>query len=437
MVQVLILLLLLWPRECISADDSLLSAGSLTSELPLDLVLELPGPGVPGTGLFDQHVQGHSLFHSSFRGVRKNGKQILGPHFSNDSCGSCHMRTGRGSLVVGRNDSLSSMVVKISLLRGKSKSSSAPVPGLGEQLQEHSLSGGRRYNTKLAWRYIEGAYPDGTPFTLRRPKLSFTIPLHPKSRIGHSLRMSPALVGMGLLEAIPIQRLEDLADIEDRNGDGISGRIHYVKDETTGSSVVGRFGFRATSPTLEAQTATALLLDMGITSDFLPQKTRSPEISTLELHALTTYLRISGVPRFRNVSDPRFASGLRIFEAARCGDCHVVTHKTSSAAIPEILASQTIHPFTNLLLHDMGRGLADTRRERFASSREWRTAPLWGLGLAEITATPPFGYLHDGRARTLEEAILWHGGEAGTSRDLFMRLAREARSDLLFFLGSL
>lgn len=428
---------LLWPFQSPFADELSQSAGSLTSDLPLDLVLELPAQQMNDEGLFEQHIQGHSLFHSSFRDVRRNGRAILGPHFVNDSCGSCHVRTGRGSLILGKTGALSSMVVKIGLLARASRRSPSAVPGVGEQLQEHSLSGSRRYNTKLTWRYLPGSYPDGTSFTLRKPSVTFTIPKHPRSRIAHSLRMSPALVGLGLLEAIPLKRLEELADPSDANSDGISGRVHYVKDRSSGALAAGRFGFQATSSSLREQIGAALLLDMGITSDAAPRKTRSAELTASEIDALVTYQQLSGVPRFRNLSEPRFARGLSLFKAARCIDCHVATHQTSSSATPEILASQTIYPFSDLLLHDMGKELSETRREGAASGREWRTTPLWGLGIAEVTAQSPFGFLHDGRARTVEEAILWHGGEGAKSRDVFMHLTSEGRADLLFFLRSL
>jgi CxxC motif-containing protein (DUF1111 family) len=280
-------------------------------------------------------------------------------------------------------------------------------------------------------------YPDGTRFTLRRPKLAFTIPKLPNRQIVHSLRMSPSLVGMGLLEAIPIERLQALADPEDTNSDGISGRINYVRDDASASFIPGRFGFKATSPSLRSQIGAALLLDMGITSDASPRRARRPELSAEDVDRLVTYQQLSGVPRFRNLSEQRFASGFAAFQAARCTDCHTITHQTSSTATPQLLASQTIHPFTDLLLHDMGRDLSDSVRRSSRLAREWRTPPLWGLGLAEVTALPPFGYLHDGRARTLEEAILWHAGEAGKSREIFAHFEISRRADLLYFLESL
>ncbi len=433
-VALILFFLLLQP---LLAEDLSQSAGALTSDLPLENVLELPPASLSDPQTFDNHLRGHSLFHSSFRGVRKNQRPILGPHFVNDSCGACHVHAGRGSLILGKEDAFSSMVVKVGLRRRNSMGSLSPVPGVGEQLQEHSLSGARRYKTKLTWRYMRGSYPDGTPFTLRRPKLSFVIPKLPQSQVAHSLRMSPALVGMGLLEAIPLERLQELADPDDTNNDGISGRLNYVRDKLSGSILAGRFGFKATSPSLRDQIGTALLLDMGITNNASPRKVGHPELSAEDVDNLVIYQQLSGVPRFRSFSESRFIAGFTAFQAARCSDCHTKTHQTASTATPQLLASQTIHPFTDLLLHDMGRALSDPMRSNSHTSREWRTSPLWGLGLADITAIPPFGYLHDGRARTLEEAILWHAGEGTASRDIFMHFEQKERSDLIYFLKSL
>jgi CxxC motif-containing protein (DUF1111 family) len=422
------------PGDLLLAEDLSQSAGALTSDLPLNVVIELPPPQLQDSSLFDQHLQGHSLFHSSFQGVRRNGLAILGPHFVNDSCGSCHIRAGRGSLIIGQQGSLSSMVVKVGLRRG---TAGRAVPGVGEQLQEHSAVGPRRYKITLSWKHFEGMYPDGTPYTLRRPKLSFSIPKYRPSSIVSSLRMTPPLVGMGLLEAIPVERLEELSDPNDENRDGISGRIHYLKSSQGGLPVPGRFGFRASNPSLREQTGAALLFDLGITSNELTRQYRRPELSNLEVDRLVTYQQLSGVPKVSRASEPRFLRGAEIFTQLGCGVCHVPTHTTSASASPPIVASQVIHPYTDLLLHDMGRGLADSKRERSVGRSEWRTAPLWVLGLAEVTAVPPFGYLHDGRARTVEEAILWHGGEASTSRALFTRAPLENRQSLLYFLGSL
>jgi CxxC motif-containing protein (DUF1111 family) len=249
--------------------------------------------------------------------------------------------------------------------------------------------------------------------------------------------MTPQLIGMGLLEAIPSERILSLADPADRDGDGISGKVNLVFDRESDSLQVGRFGFKATHPTLKQQTAAALFNDMGITTELFQSRRRPPELGAPELLTLVFYQQLSGVPGRRNSQAPDVAKGRQLFEAIGCAKCHIPSHHTSPTALPTYLASQTIYPYTDLLLHDMGPDLADNRAEFRAYGREWRTTPLWGLGMYEAISPRNTGFLHDGRARTPAEAILWHGGEASDSRTAFVSLPALQRHQLIDFLRSL
>jgi len=237
--------------------------------------------------------------------------------------------------------------------------------------------------------------------------------------------MAPTVVGLGLLEAIPTGHLRDEAREQVAAG-VVSGRINQVIDPRTGQLVVGRFGWKAGQPSVESQTRAALANDMGITT---------AEMDPQVLSDLIYYTRTVAVPISRGTGTTAVKEGARLFATVGCAACHATTQRSGSSDITQV-AHQTFHPYTDLLLHDMGSGLADGRPDFGASGREWRTAPLWGLGRrVEVTGVEAF--LHDGRARTPEEAILWHGGEAASARRKFMDLSAADRRRLLAFLSSL
>jgi CxxC motif-containing protein (DUF1111 family) len=248
--------------------------------------------------------------------------------------------------------------------------------------------------------------------------------------------MSPQLIGMGLLEAIPESTILALSDPRDLNGDGISGRPMYVPNRSNGLFELGRFGFKGAHPTLAQQSAAAAFNDIGVTNQLFPGDDGSKELTDDELNRLLVYQQIAGVPIARNQADPQVIRGKELFQAIGCADCHRMSLDTGNSDVPE-LANQRIHPFTDLLLHDMGPGLADKRAEYSASGREWRTTPLWGIGFSATLSSIRPRYLHDGRARTLAEAILWHDGEARRSRTNFKALPRADREALIQFLKSL
>jgi CxxC motif-containing protein (DUF1111 family) len=264
-----------------------------------------------------------------------------------------------------------------------------------------------------------------------------------------SPRIAPAVFGVGLLEAVPETEIVGHADPDDANGDGISGRPNRVRDVETDRLALGRFGWKANVPSVEQQNAGAFNADIGITSSVFPDTLCTeaqracnaapsggePEVDDHKLGRVTFYTRTLAVPARRDVDDDDVRKGEELFRAAACSACHLPTLHTGDSDI-DALVDQTIHPFTDLLLHDMGPGLADRRPDGRASGTEWRTAPLWGLGLVEIVNRHT-RLLHDGRARNLTEAILWHGGEAEAAKERFRRMSRDDRDALITYLESL
>ncbi|HEX4981904.1 MAG TPA: di-heme oxidoredictase family protein, partial [Ilumatobacteraceae bacterium] len=254
--------------------------------------------------------------------------------------------------------------------------------------------------------------------------------------------------GVGLLEALPDDTLLALADPDDADGDGISGRVNRVLDPS-GALVIGRFGWKANVATVEQQTAGAFHGDIGITSRLQPDQDCTdaqpqcraaidggePELDDQKLERVTFYTRTLAVPARRDVDDADISAGARVFDELGCSSCHRPQLSTGDAEVGAT-ANQTIHPYTDLLLHDMGPALADDRPDGEATGSEWRTAPLWGIGLID-DVNDHTRLLHDGRARDVEEAILWHGGEAAAAQGRFRQLDAAARDQLLRFVDSL
>ncbi len=360
----------------------------------------------------------------------------LGPTFNRESCAGCHPAHGRGS--------------DGALLRLSVAPDGVPLhhPAYGDQLNDRAIDGvtaeGRMVVT---YEEIRGAYGDGTPYTLQAPRVTLAdLAFGPLDDAMTSLRVAPAVIGLGLLEAVPEATLAALADPDDADGDGISGRINRLVDAGT----VGRFGWKANVADLRHQTAMAAIADMGLTTSLFPGQNcpaaqtdciatpgePGPEISDAFLDRLVTTMRVTAVPAQRNPDDPAVVAGLAAFERMGCAACHVRTLATDgSAPLPE-LRDQLFHAYTDLLLHDMGDGLADHRPDHGASGTEWRTPPLWGLGLVPVVNGHD-RLLHDGRARGFAEAILWHGGEAEAAREAFRTAPEAERDALVAFLGSL
>ena len=425
-------------QDSSEAPDITLLGGELTSFLPFASVLQVAAPNTIGTQSQQKQLEGFSLFHT--KRVRETG---LGPTFIHESCGACHVQNGKGPVKINRGRK-SAMVIKLGYRGVTENGAPRQIPGFEEQMKVQFARQKRKNRAlrfrrlpRLRWRSLVGTYPDGTPFSLRRPILRFRLKGVPKGDTVFSLRMSPGLVGLGLLEAIPEEQILAWSDPEDTNGDGISGVPQYVPNRATGNLELGRFGARGSHPTLQQQTAAAAFHDIGLTNTLFPDETGDIELQDTDLETLTLYQALGGVPPARDQEDPIVIAGKNLFQVARCNDCHKMSVTTSEEFPIEPLQSQTIHPFTDLLLHDMGEDLSDERAEFAASGREWRTSPLWGLGHLEAISFIAQRYLHDGRARTLEEAILWHGGEAAASRSAFMNFSAAERAQLIAFLRSL
>ena len=363
---------------------------------------------------------------------------VLGPLFNNNACLACHAGNGRGLSQIGNGALTSQALIRVSLPSGTPDvpGGDVPVPDLGLQLQDHATAGLPEVIVVQSWVEHAEHYGDGEIVSLRAPRIDVrradgaALP----ASMAMSYRQAQAVFGLGLLEAVPDEALEALADPDDRDGDGISGRVNLVWDIERGQTVIGRFGHKATVPTLRQQTAAAFAGDIGLTNQLFLEPDGMRDLTDTQLAQTTLFVSTVGVP----AAAPRNAAARRgraLFDDFGCAACHVPTLVTGEHAIPE-LAHQTIHPYTDLLLHDVGDLLSDARRDFSADGTEWRTPPLWGLGLVQLVA-PGATFLHDGRARTLAEAILWHGGEAMAAREAFRLAPQQARDALIGFLQTL
>lgn len=356
----------------------------------------------------------------------------LGPKFIARGCVDCHVNNGR-ALPAPVGTPLTKWVFKVG-----SDASGTAHPTLGHVLQPQSSSGPNEGNVTIAsYTTANGQYGDATPYSLQKPNFSFSGP----TPAFFSARIAPQLVGLGLLEAVSESTIAALADPDDANADGISGRMQTVLDPETNQQRLGRFGDKAGKARLSHQVAGALNTDMGVTTAIFPQldgeATNSPvELSAANLDLMTRYVALLGVGARRDLTNAQALQGEQLFTTAQCIKCHTPTLTTSPYHPMAELRNQTIRPFTDLLLHDMGPGLADNMGEGVATGSEWRTPPLWNIGL---TAGVSGGeaYLHDGRARTLEEAILWHGGEGEAAKEAFRTMSAADRAALIKFLKSL
>jgi CxxC motif-containing protein (DUF1111 family) len=390
----------------------------------------------------------------------------LGPLYNARACQDCHLKDGRGN--VPKDDKAAvSLFLRISIPGGTPPEdiqdylATLPDPTYGQQLQNFAAPGQRAEGRmQITYTDVPVTLADGTIVTLRSPGYAVAepayAPLHPDAML--SPRIAPQMIGLGLLEAIPSADILAHADPDDANGDGISGRPNIVTGLQYGTPMLGRFGLKAGVPTIREQSAAALVGDMGLSNPLHPipwgdctanqpdcvmakhgqepDARESLEVDTPSLDLITFYARNLGVPARRDVDDPQVLRGKQVFYTAQCAACHVpkyVTHRLEGQ--PE-QSFQLIWPYTDLLLHDMGPGLADNSPEGRATGTEWRTPPLWGIGLTEQVSGHT-EFLHDGRARNLLEAILWHGGEAQAARDTIVALPKVDRDALIRFLESL
>ncbi len=383
----------------------------------------------------------------------------LGPLYNARSCRRCHIRDGRGHPPASREDDAISMILLLSV-PSPDADQTTPEPTYGAQLQDFAIAG-HTPEGRIAVTYSERhvQLSNGETVSLRAPAYAVADagygPLSPGTMT--SPRVANQMIGLGLLEAIDAAEIEALADPTDGDDDGISGRAARVWDGERGAQTLGRFGWKAGQPSVRAQTVAALSRDIGLSTSILPtpsgdctehqseclsaptgntQRLGAAEVSNEALAFVLFYARNLAVPPRRNADEPDILEGKRLFHESGCAACHRPRFETLEDYPQRELAGQTIWPYTDLLLHDMGEGLADSRPEGSASGREWRTPPLWGIGLTN-TVNGHTLYLHDGRARSLLEAILWHGGEAVTARQNVIDMTGEERDRLIEFVSSL
>jgi CxxC motif-containing protein (DUF1111 family) len=387
----------------------------------------------------------------------------LGPTFITDRCSGCHVNGGRGAPPDKADEQLASLLVRLSIPGTDAHGGPKPHPNYGDQFQNHGLNGDEAYvrgngdrappegSVYLEWETRTVALADGEQVSLRKPKPRFENlnfgPLGDDIRT--SLRLAAPVFGLGLLEAVPDDEI--LAEAARQAGRPVHGHVNMVWDAIREREAVGRFGWKANVPTIKQQIAAAFLGDMGVTSSlyiedncppvqeacrlFTPNN--RPELVDAVWDELEFWTLGLGVPAARRMDDPAVERGRRLFDAAGCAACHRPEMRTAKEfpRLPQ-LAGQVFHAYTDLLVHDMGPELADGRPDYQAGPSEWRTAPLWGLGLS-ATVNGRQAMLHDGRARDATEAILWHGGEAGPARDAFARMSADERRALLAFLDAI
>lgn len=399
-------------------------------------------------------VVGNNFFNDNWvtAPASTTARDGLGALFNAQSCSSCHFKDGRAEPPTVESPEELGLLLRLSVPGEGDHGAPAPHPVYGGQLQDRAVNGVPvEGSIGLTTTEVRGAFDDGTPYTLQAPSYSVGDPgygaLSPDTMI--SPRIAPPVFGVGLLEAVPESTVRELAAAQAAAGDGISGRPNLVRSPATQSMQLGRFGWKANVATVQEQTAGAFHGDIGVTSSLHPAPDctpaqpaclaapdgGAPEIGDEKLARVVFYTRTLAVPARRDVGATSTSRGEELFGAIGCSACHVSELRTGQADVAA-LSNQTIRPYTDLLLHDMGPGLADGRPDGEANGAEWRTAPLWGIGLTdEVNGHTRF--LHDGRARDLSEAILWHGGEAQRSRDGFVALSRGDRDDLIAFLNSL
>lgn len=357
----------------------------------------------------------------------------LGPDYNSDGCTTCHVNNGRQGAPLDGAYLGVGPVVHVSRAGAGELEAPFALPGYGARLQTYAVDGEAEATISILWEYVDGQYPDGTTYRLRRPVVSVVgrdgmLPVGAEL----SLRIPPQVAGPGLLEFVPESDIVAAADPDDLDGDGISGEVQWILD-ADGTPRVGRHGWKAESFDLIHQSAAALAEDIGISTS-IDSGAGGIELGDDDLADLAFYVEALAIPAGRNIDDPTVIAGANLFESIGCTGCHTPRQRTGQTNTPE-LDDLVIYPFTDLLLHDMGPGLADGRAVFAASGSEWRTAPLWGVGLLD-EVNGHLSLLHDGRARSVEEAILWHGGEARAITDAFMALTAEQRAAIIAFVES-
>lgn len=394
------------------------------------------------------HADGDAAFEATFVTAPAPVSSGLGPIFNQNACNSCHPRNGRSAAPSSGND-LQGLLFRLSQNGVDANGGPIPLTGFGGQLQTKAIFG-YQPEAKVDISYIEqlNQFINGETYSLRQPQYAFYDSYIPMpATYNYSPRIAPPVFGLGLLEAVSENEILSYADVNDTNGDGISGKPNYVYDHITQQIKLGRFGWKASEPTLYQQAAKAYNGDMGITSPYFALEnsfgqqqndtiTDDPEVDDYKVVLTAFYTQSLAVPARRNVEDEIVKRGKNIFTAANCNGCHRMQMQTGINPNVPSVNNQNIRPYTDMLLHDMGPSLADNMFVFNANGQEWRTPPLWGIGLTKVV-NGHSNFLHDGRARNLLEAIMWHGGEAEASKNYIKNLTKEDREALLQFLESL
>ncbi len=430
----------------VEPSDKRLSGGDTTVFISSSSAFETPAPNLEGERL-EMHLLGDVAFEDAFVTAPAPVNGGLGTVFNNSSCIRCHARDGRG---VAAQPGVPQESIFLRLSIGNDAiNGPMPVPGFGVQFQHRAVFGVAPEGTMdVSYEDVEVAFSDGDTVTLRKPTFFVVNSYEPMPPgVLYGARMAPPVFGRGLLEAIPEATILGWADEFDEDNDGISGRPNRVMDPVSGETRLGRFGLKANAPSLIVQNAGAYSEDMGVTSSIFPQESTfgqtqydelldEVEVSDDTIETVTLYVQTLGVPARRDVDDEQVLRGEELFAQAQCAACHIPEARTG--AFPDVaeVANQRIFPFTDMLLHDMGEELSDQRPDFLASGSEWRTPPLWGIGLTAVVQGRT-EFLHDGRARSLMEAILWHGGEAEQAREAVRTMPANDRDALMAFLQSL
>lgn len=376
----------------------------------------------------------------------------LGPVFNSRSCAGCHFEDGRGRPPTG-NENGTGLLLRLSIPGTGPHGEPVPDPNYGGQLQDQGIQNvPAEAMVVITYNDITGYFPDGEMYSLRVPIYTLVNPAFGSldASVLISPRVAQQMIGLGLLESISENDIISLADENDTDGDGISGKVNYVYNARTNTIQTGRFGWKANQPDLYQQTAAAFNGDIGITTNLFPAENctsvqndcmnapsgGTPEIDDINLEKVVLYSQTLAVPARRNWQDVKVLQGKKLFTQIGCAKCHIPTLHTSANSDIPALGNQTIHPYTDLLLHDMGSGLADGRNDFLAGGNEWRTQPLWGIGLIPVVNGHSF-LLHDGRARNIQEAILWHEGEGENSKHAYMQLSKTERDYVILFIQSL
>ncbi|MCC7244895.1 MAG: thiol oxidoreductase [Saprospiraceae bacterium] len=435
-------------ETAVQEDEDLKLGGETSITGAYIQVFQQPAPNMSALEL-DLHRAADRAFGDKFVTAPAIINGGLGPIFNQNACENCHVSNGRSPFPESSQD-LRGLLIRLSVAGSDVHGGPLNVPNFGGQLQTKALFG-KTPEASLTWQYVQEVktFLDGESISLSKPVFVLENPYEPlPTEMMTSPRIAPPVIGLGLLEAIKESDIMALTDPEDADKDGISGRANQVWDVKNQRTALGRFGWKAGQPDLSQQTAAAYQQDMGITNPLFPIESSlgqsqldalqdDPEINEATLKAATFYTQSLAVPQRRNTTDPNVIEGKKLFFELKCGSCHHYQFVTGDHPEYVFLSRQTIFPYTDLLLHDMGDGLADNRPEFLANGREWRTPPLWGLGLTQVVGGIKARYLHDGRAATLQEAIMWHGGEAEQSKEQFRKLSKSERQALVSFLESL